>query len=833
MDDALDACLQPSAPRFPGSVNDVLRTYPQPSAPERANVLDDELRSYLLPSAPESARLLQAGVTSLRHLFQKVRAACSRWREPITIAGATLVPRGVLINWLRMNVSPTARLRLTEGVEGGVLVEGGVPPKQWIGYVESDHRAICLSHSTQTQFLSAAPPHAFPPPLSSLPPPLPPLLPPPLPPLQPPPLPLPSLALPTPAPTPPPPTLMPTTTALPPPPARLSDLQHPPMQSQTLPPPHPHPHALLPPPSVLREVLPLPLPTPPARPLVILRCIGAKEPIGCVLPLPTTGVFEIGRLGTCDHAIDDVAVSASHCKLHIKLSDDAKADADVAPVKLWLEDCSTNGTFLGAERLAKGGVVRLRHGDSFGLLQPHRLDSQYDRPPPYLYKLAISMCTATEDPSEVLLRLKASGQLAMPRGGAARVGIDGCWRCDACKNVNFPTRAHCNQCRAKRNARATDIVQAHTDALMCCSSNPPRRVDQHGAEDLMMTASTASDCTTAPATGLPYSVLEAQSQVNPTAAVATTRTASGHSQIELTRKNTSASASALVLCATDARDTHKSTARRASVVDGIARPTKEWEVKPYRPQRPRSLPPSMTGERQVVLPAGADPLDQVRPSARYTKQSWTIHQYNGLNEKMRGPVAPRRNVGHITVLAACMQATVAVDSLSSSPLKSVEWPVTESSDHEVGKGNLVLRLNGPETVLRSFLRCIESCASVVGKAYVDEAAKFGREQLWPIFVMTRGRPETAHLNWSAEHALGNRDSTDASEDHVIAVVSPEEETEYRRCWPSALLLILPEGGRSVGYARSIVKRALEWRVRSRAFRVAPRMLPACRVRHGI
>ena len=86
------------------------------------------------------------------------------------------------------------------------------------------------------------------------------------------------------------------------------------------------------------------------------------------------------------------------------------------------------------------------------------------------------------------------------------------------------------------------------------------------------------------------------------------------------------------------------------------------------------------------------------------------------------------------------------------------------------------------------------------------AATLGQRQLWPIFVLTRGRPQRAHLNWAADHVLGAQ--TDSP---IVAVVDPSERAEYRRCWPAALLLVLPASGRPVGYARHVLKRACEWR----------------------
>jgi hypothetical protein len=208
---------------------------------------------------------------------------------------------------------------------------------------------------------------------------------------------------------------------------------------------------------------------------------------------------------------------------------------------------------------------------------------------------------------------------------------------------------------------------------------------------------------------------------------------------------------------------------------------------------------------------------------RYTKQGWTIYQYNGDNERKRhGPEQYRQilqnrraNAGKYTAMALEMQAAAALTQHMGA-LETVDWPLRAGTSEDAaasgaGEGGIPkLHLSGPAPELRRFLNFIARCAALLGKANMGRAADFGRRQLWPIFVLSRGRPDTAHLNWTAEHVLG-AEAASSTAPPVVVVVSPEEAAEYRRCWPSALLLALPEPGRPVGYARHMLKRALEWR----------------------
>lgn len=183
-----------------------------------------------------------------------------------------------------------------------------------------------------------------------------------------------------------------------------------------------------------------------------------------------------------------------------------------------------------------------------------------------------------------------------------------------------------------------------------------------------------------------------------------------------------------------------------------------------------------------------------------------------------------RNTGLYVERARSMQAAALLHtearSAGSGSLDSVEWPLLPTC------GTLMLRLSGPKHTLQSFLRLMEMCKTAVGEQHVHEAERLGARTLWPIFVLSHGRPKTAHLNWAAPHVLGapplsrepsvtsvggEQPSVEPASHPVVVVVNPEDEDEYRRHWPSALILSLPEEHRPVGYARFMVKRALEWR----------------------
>ena len=109
-----------------------------------------------------------------------------------------------------------------------------------------------------------------------------------------------------------------------------------------------------------------------------LVCVGQSNPRG-------SGSIDIhGPIGVevfigrsrekCAYRCDDPMVSSVHCKITVK-----QVHAGMQP-QIWIEDLSSNGTFVNAQRLGKGRSVPLSHLDEIGLLQPCSGPEAIDRP---------------------------------------------------------------------------------------------------------------------------------------------------------------------------------------------------------------------------------------------------------------------------------------------------------------------------------------------------------------------------------------------------------------------------------------------------------------------
>ena len=118
----------------------------------------------------------------------------------------------------------------------------------------------------------------------------------------------------------------------------------------------------------------------------------------------------------------------------------------------------------------------------------------------------------------------------------------------------------------------------------------------------------------------------------------------------------------------------------------------------------------------------------------------------------------------------------------------------------------MVQISGASELVDHFERTLQKLTSLVG-GRMEDAMAFGRQSLWPIFVMSSRRPTTACLNWAAPHVLKGAYQSSL----VVTVINPDEVEDYRCCWASNLMLELPEGGHRLGYARNVVKRTFEWR----------------------
>lgn len=86
-----------------------------------------------------------------------------------------------------------------------------------------------------------------------------------------------------------------------------------------------------------------------------------------------------------------------------------------------------------------------------------------------------------------------------------------------------------------------------------------------------------------------------------------------------------------------------------------------------------------------------------------------------------------------------------------------------------------------------------------------ENRRADQELPYPVFIITKGRAESALLGWQARHCLGQARVGEQSVP-VVVVVEPQEECAYRASWPSALLLVLPRAAETaIGYTRWVVQ----------------------------
>lgn len=140
-----------------------------------------------------------------------------------------------------------------------------------------------------------------------------------------------------------------------------------------------------------------------------------------------------------------------------------------------------------------------------------------------------------------------------------------------------------------------------------------------------------------------------------------------------------------------------------------------------------------------------------------------------------------------------------------------------------GKGefaDIKLYLEGPKRKVDEFFNFV---ASYKTSGTVD------KDVVYPVFIISRGHAEIAHLNWESPYVLGPRSqilsfsgvsfkkgsvnypstSKQAPNTVVTVVVDPSEAKTYRKVMPNLLLLILPESNRPLSYARHVVKRMAE------------------------
>lgn len=138
------------------------------------------------------------------------------------------------------------------------------------------------------------------------------------------------------------------------------------------------------------------------------------------------------------------------------------------------------------------------------------------------------------------------------------------------------------------------------------------------------------------------------------------------------------------------------------------------------------------------------------------------------------------------------------------PLEARELVVNhrEQSDVELFR----VRLSGPKVQMDNWAATAKKFETL--GASPDGLSKHISSVPFPVFITSQGRPRMAHLNWEAPHVFGaaQRDATPGSWPVVITVVEPDEEEDYRKVWPGALLLTLPKKKRGPSYVRWVIQR---------------------------
>ena len=102
-----------------------------------------------------------------------------------------------------------------------------------------------------------------------------------------------------------------------------------------------------------------------------LLCTGTQESEPYRRIELTRAEFVIGRNTGVHERYDDRQVSATHCKIILKRPEPRifEDEDDDRVAQVWLEDFSSNGTFLNNQRLGKGNRAKMEQNDEIGFIR--------------------------------------------------------------------------------------------------------------------------------------------------------------------------------------------------------------------------------------------------------------------------------------------------------------------------------------------------------------------------------------------------------------------------------------------------------------------------------
>ena len=225
----------------------------------------------------------------------------------------------------------------------------------------------------------------------------------------------------------------------------------------------------------------------------------------------------------------------------------------------------------------------------------------------------------------------------------------------------------------------------------------------------------------------------------------------------------------------------------------------QWPLRP-----PSTAKASSTATLRGSVQKAATKLNRLNVSSRYSGVNTTGTTSSTLEAKEKEGVYAD-TYGHYSQtnyrLAMCNPGPAPPEDFTIA-VRELVVRAGASLDKELFR----VRLTGAPSLLANW----EATTERLAKSRQDSQIPF------PVFIPSRGRAKTAHLNWEAPHAFGP--STSAVplgfRPVVCVVVEPQEEEAYRSVWHNALIMVLPHSKRGPGYVRWVIQRvctkAFEW-----------------------
>jgi len=195
----------------------------------------------------------------------------------------------------------------------------------------------------------------------------------------------------------------------------------------------------------------------------------------------------------------------------------------------------------------------------------------------------------------------------------------------------------------------------------------------------------------------------------------------------------------------------------------------------------------------------ASKLSRLRPSPRYCNVNGpSMNYHNSRTRKAKNKAGFYRETDGLFKQQDKMEAmrTPSTTEMTNELCRRELIVFEDASSKELFRAHLC----GPPSLVRNWEATCEKFATlkIAGKSQ-DVSIPY------PVFIPSRGRARTAHLNFEAAHVFGPNTSS-GLHPVVCVVVEPSEEEAYRDAWRHALFLVLPQSGRGPGFARWVIQK---------------------------